>query len=101
MKATEILKLLEAGYTKDEIIAMNEEIDTEEPTETSVDTNDASSVAVDLTPFNEALTEMKDTFNGFMNELTAMNILNSKIENTEKTGDDIIANIINPYDVNK
>ena len=99
MKFDEIMKLLDAGYTKDEIIAMNEEsgADPEESREPDTEpaTNDN---AVDMSAITDALGEVKATFDEFKKEMIAMNIMNSRIENPEQSADDILANIINPFE---
>ena len=97
MKFDEIMKLLDAGYTKDEIMAMNQEPEiepeTEPETEPAADNN-----AVDMSVITDALGEVKATFDEFKKEMIAMNIMNSRIENPEQSADDILANIINPFE---
>ena len=104
MKFDEIMKLLDAGYTKDEIMAMNDEAgedpkieSTEQATEPATEqaTNEN---AVDMSAITDALGEVKATFDEFKKEMIAMNIMNSRIENPEQSADDILANIINPFE---
>ena len=85
MKYTEIIKLLDAGYTREEILNMDEPEETK-PEET------------ENTPSSEILGELKELFTDMRKEFTAMNIMNSRRDSEAKTGEDIIANIINPFD---
>ena len=79
MKYEEVIKLLDAGYSRDEILAMKDE----------------PAPAPD--PAADVMKEMKEMFAEMKKELTAMNILNSRQESDEvKTGEDVLANIINP-----
>ena len=100
MKFEEVMKLLDAGYTKDEILAMNDEAgadpeDSKEPENTEPATDDN---AVDMSAVTEALGEVKATFDELKKEMIAMNIMNSRIENPEQSADDILADIINPFE---
>ena len=81
MKYTEIIKLLDAGYTRDEILAMKDE-PTPEPTP-------------EPNGMSDLVKEMRDAFSEMRKEFTAMNIMSSR-QPEEKTPEDIIANIINP-----
>ena len=83
MKYEEIIKLLDAGYSRDEILAMKEE------------PAPAPDPAADVTA--GIMEEVKGMFAEMKKELTAMNILNSRQESDEvRTGEDILASIINP-----
>lgn len=88
MKYEEIIKLLDAGYTREEILNMKETPAPEpapEPTPEPV------------SEVSEVLKEMREAFNDMKKELTAFNIMNSNLPaDSEKTSEDIIANIINP-----
>lgn len=101
MRFDEIMKLLDAGYTKDEIMAMNDEagedpkVEPTEPENTEPATDDN---AVDMSAITDALGEVKATFDELKKEMIAMNIMNSRIENPEQSADDILANIINPFE---
>ena len=89
MKYEEIIKLLDAGYTRDEILNMkNEPAPDPEP---EPDNDPAPDMA-------DVLTEMRDTFADMRKEFIAMNIMNSSQppDSSEKTSEEIIANIINP-----
>lgn len=93
MKYEEIIKLLDAGYTREEIMEMkNAHVDKEpEPDPDQDDPKDVSDIT------GEIMAEVKDMFAEMKKELTAMNIMNSRQEGEElKTGEDILANIINP-----
>ena len=95
MKYDEIIKLLDAGYSREEILAMkdepesmnnNSEIETD-PGE-NVNNNSDSGMS-------DLVKEMRDAFSEMRKEFTAMNIMASR-QPEEKTPEDIIANIINP-----
>lgn len=92
MKYEEIIKLLDAGYSRDEIIAMKEEpAPAPDPEPTPDDPEPAPDPAADV------MKEMKEMFAEMKKELTAMNIMNSRQESDEvRTGEDILASIINP-----
>lgn len=100
MTYTEIMKLLDAGFNRDEILAMqNEDLNEEKIT----DISDAIEQETDVQgTVNDAITtaleEVKNTFDEFKKEFTAMNIMNSRIDNPDKNADDILANIINPFE---
>ena len=93
MKYEEIIKLLDAGYSRDEILAMKEEPapapDPKEPEPAP------APEPADITA--GIMEEVKSMFSEMKKELTAMNILNSRQESDEvRTGEDILASIINP-----
>lgn len=94
MKYEEIIKLLDAGYSREEILAMKEEpapAPDPEPTPNDPEPAPAPDPAADV------MKEMKEMFAEMKKELTAMNILNSRQESDDvKTGEDILASIINP-----
>ena len=98
MQYTEIIKLLDAGYTREEILAMNEETNKNTSDsgdlkdETNKNTSGSDDTANEMTGL---ISEMKDAFAEMRKEFTAMNILNSR-QPEEKNVDDIFANIINP-----
>ena len=55
--------------------------------------------AVDVSAITDALGEVKATFEDFKKEMIAMNIMNSRIDaDPEQSVDDILAEIINPFD---
>ena len=82
MQYTEIIKLLDAGYTREEILAMKDEPKPEEP-------------KPEENGMTDLVKEMRDAFSEMRKEFTAMNIMSSR-QPEEKTPEDIIANIINP-----
>ena len=93
MKYEEIIKLLDAGYSRDEILAMKEEPapapDPKEPEPTP------APEPADITA--GIMEEVKGMFAEMKKELTAMNIMNSRQDSDEvRTGEDILASIINP-----
>lgn len=93
MKYAEIIKLLDAGYSRDEILAMKEE---QAPAPDPKEPEPAPAPEpADITA--GIMEEVKGVFAEMKKELTAMNILNSRQESDEvRTGDDILASIINP-----
>lgn len=94
MKYEEIIKLLDAGYSREEILAMKEE---PAPAPDPEPTPDDPEPAPAPDPAADVMKEMKEMFAEMKKELTAMNILNSRQESDEvKTGEDILASIINP-----
>lgn len=100
MKYTEIIKLLDAGYTREEILNMDEPEETKpeetKPEETKPE--ETKPEETENTPSSEILGELKELFTDMRKEFTAMNIMNSRRDSEAKTGEDIIANIINPFD---
>ena len=94
MNYNEIIRLLDAGYSREEIMAMNEN-----ETETSETESPATPETVETetseTGMLELVKEMRDAFAEMKKEFTAFNIMSSR-QPEEKTPEDIIANIINP-----
>ena len=94
MKYEEIIKLLDAGYSRDEILAMKEE---PAPAQGPEPKQDDPEPAPAPDPAADVMKEMKEMFAEMKKELTAMNIMNSRQESDEvRTGEDILASIINP-----
>lgn len=94
MKYEEIIKLLDAGYSRDEILAMKEE-PAQTPDQEDKPEETEPKPAADITA--EIMNEVKSMFSEMKKELTAMNIMNSRQESDEvRTGEDILASIINP-----
>lgn len=94
MKYEEVIKLLDAGYSRDEILAMKEE---PAPAPDPEPTPDDPEPAPAPDPAADVMKEMKEMFAEMKKELTAMNILNSRQESDDvRTGEDILASIINP-----
>ena len=98
MKYEEIIKLLDAGYSRDEILAMKEEpAPAPDPEPAPADPEPAPAPDPAADPAADVMKEMKEMFAEMKKELTAMNILNSRQESDEvRTGEDVLANIINP-----
>lgn len=98
MKYEEVIKLLDAGYSRDEILAMKDEpapAPDPKPTPKDPEPAPAPDPAADVTA--GIMEEVKEMFAEMKKELTAMNILNSRQESDDvKTGEDILASIINP-----
>ena len=91
MKYEEIIKLLDAGYSRDEILAMKEEPATAPDPELTPDDPDPADITAGI------MEEVKGMFAEMKKELTAMNIMNSRQDSDEvRTGEDILASIINP-----
>ena len=106
MQYTEIIKLLDAGYTREEIMNMKEpelndpKPDDPKPGDPKPDDPKPGDPKPDET-VNAALDELKSLFSDMKKEFTAMNIMNSRREDETKTGEDVIAAIINPPKRNK
>ncbi len=97
MKYEEIIKLLDAGYTRDEIMAMKDEPEEKKPEEKKPEEKkpEETSGSNDDSGMSDLVKEMRDAFSEMKKEFTAMNIMASRLPE-EKTPEDIIANIINP-----
>ena len=106
MNYTDIIKLLDAGYSRDDIMKMEEpkkddqqkddqqkddqQKDNQQKKTPSSGENDKGGESAAI------LAEIKEIFGDMKKEITAMNIMGSRRDDHEKTSDDIIANIINP-----
>lgn len=92
MNYTDIIKLLDAGYTREQILEMKEEpAKVEDPAPEEKKEPETHDI------MESVMTEVKDMFAEMKKELTAMNILNSRQEGEEfKSSEDILASIINP-----
>ena len=91
MQYSEIIKLLDAGFTRDEILAMQDEPTTEPTTEPTPEPTPEP----EENGMSELVKEMRDAFSEMRKQFTAFNIMSSR-QPEEKTPEDIIANIINP-----
>ena len=89
MNYNEIIKLLDAGFSREEILQM----DAKEP-EPDPEPEPEPEPAPD--PTAAIMTEVKDMFAEMRKELTAMNIMNSRLQDDHNEPEDILANIINP-----
>lgn len=92
MQYTEIIKLLDAGYSREEIMAMKDE---PTPEETKPEEQKPEETKPEENGMSELVKEMRDAFSEMRKEFTAFNIISSR-QPEEKTPEDIIANIINP-----
>lgn len=96
MKYEEIIKLLDAGYTREEILEMDKPAPEQDPApaEDKADPapEDKKDPAPDMTGFMD---DMKKMFSDLTKELVASNIMRSRIDG-EDDNEDIIAKIINP-----
>lgn len=98
MKYEEIIKLLDAGYSREEILKMDEPAQDDkkdpDPAKDKKDPapDDKKDPAPDMAGMME---EMKTMFSDLTKELIASNIMRSRIDG-EDDNEDIIAKIINP-----
>lgn len=94
MNYGEIIKLLDAGYTREEILAMDAPAPTD-PEPAPADPAPADPAPTESDQLTTAIQELKGAFAEMRKEITAMNIMSSR-QPDPKTPEDIIANIINP-----
>ena len=97
MKYEEIIKLLDAGYTREEILKMDAPADDPKPDDPEPD---EPKPADDPKPdTNEILKgfadEVRDAIKDLTKEITAANIMSTR-QPAEQDDEDIIAKIINP-----
>ena len=97
MKYEEIIRLLDAGYTREEILEMDtpdqeEKKDTNQEEKKDPDQEEKKDPAPDMAGMMD---EMKKMFSDLTKELVASNIMRSRIDG-EDDNEDIIAKIINP-----
>ena len=98
MKYEEIIKLLDAGYTREEILEMDKEPAPEDKKDPAPEDKkdpapeDKKDPAPDMTGMME---EMKTMFSDLTKELIASNIMRSR-QDGEDPDEDIIAKIIHP-----
>ena len=92
MKYDEIIKLLDAGYTREEILSMNEEPAPEPAPEPTPELEPSESNENEM---SDLVKEMRDAFSEMKKEFIAFNVMSSR-QPEEKTPEDIIASIINP-----
>lgn len=91
MNYNEIIKLLDAGYSREEILQM----DAKEP-EPAQEPEPEPEPAPEPVTTDSIMAEVKEMFAEMRKELTAMNILNSRLQDDHNEPEDILANIINP-----
>ena len=98
MDGKDILALVNAGFTKDEISRM---FGTEKPTETEPKHEEQKPETTQETKQEQkpenTMTSLEAKFDRFMEIMTKNNFLGAN-QPKEETVDDIIANIINPKD---
>lgn len=95
MKYEEIIKLLDAGYSREEILEMDKPAPEPDPApapEPDPAPTDTPDPAPDMAGM---MKEMKTMFSDLTKELIASNIMRSRIDG-EDDNEDIIAKIINP-----
>ena len=93
MKYEEIIKLLDAGYSREEILKMDKPAPEPDPAPApEPDPAPTDTPAPDMAGMME---EMKTMFSDLTKELIASNIMRSRIDG-EDDNEDIIAKIINP-----
>ena len=97
----EIIKLLDAGYSREEIAEMEDIID-DPGDESEQGTNDNANPSAINDAVTLALNEVRTAIEDFKKEVTAMNIINSQQKPIKETsGEEILASIINPVFDNK
>ena len=105
MDYKEIIKLLDAGYSREDILQMQEGTGADEGAAAGADEGAAAGAdegASGADELNAAIKDMKDMFTEFTKEITAMNIMNSQQSaDATNTAEEIIANIISPTTKNK
>ena len=87
MKYEEIIKLLDAGYSRSEILEMDKPDPKDKKDPAPDDKKDPDMAGM--------MEEMKTMFSDLTKELIASNIMRSRIDGEDDNGD-IIAKIINP-----
>ena len=96
MKYEEIIRLLDAGYSREEIMSMQE---------APADQQDPPQETPQETPQDDMklmINEMRDAFAEMKKEITALNIMTSRQPPEDvKTGEEILASIINPTNIKK
>ena len=97
MNYTDIIKLLDAGYTREQILEMKDEPEKKEDPAAEDPAAEENKEPETHDIMESVMTEVKDMFADMKKELTAMNILNSRQDGYEfKSSEDILASIINP-----
>ncbi len=94
MNYSEIIKLLDAGYTREDILQMQTEPEPAPEPAPEPEPEPAPEPEPNIT--ESIMKEVKDMFAEMRKELTAMNILNSRQQDDHTEPEDILASIINP-----
>ena len=105
MTVDEIIKLLDAGYTKDEIIEMTQEPEPQEPEPQEPEPQQEQQEPEPQQPVTDneitaAVNEFKTAIDDLKKEFIAANIMTSNRageKNQEATAETAVANIINPF----
>ena len=95
MKYEEIIKLLDAGYSREEILEMDKEPAPEEKDPAPEEKDPAPEEKDPAPDMSGMMEEMKTMFSDLTKELIASNIMRSR-QDGEDPEEDIIAKIINP-----
>lgn len=95
MKYEEIIRLLDAGYTREEILEMDKPAPEDKAVPAPEDKADPAPEPDPAPDMAGMMDEMKKMFSDLTKELVASNIMRSRIEG-EDDNEDIIAKIINP-----
>lgn len=106
MKVDEIIKLLDAGYTKDEIIEMTKEPEPQQKqneSESQQEQQESESQQSETdNEMTEAVREFKTAIDDLKKEFIAANIMASNQAGEQTaTAETAVANIINPFTNNK
>lgn len=100
MNKEEIIKLVNAGYTKAEIEAMNSEQKPEEPTAPTEEPEEVEEVKpAEASPFTpEMITEFTGAINGLSEMIKKSNMINDGYEpkSALERGEEVLASLINP-----
>ena len=99
MKYEEVIKLLDAGYTREEILEMKND-DASATTTDPVEQPSDDKIADVNNDVANAISEMKNAVTEFKKEIQAFNIMNSQIDIPEISTEDLIGKIINPFTEN-
>ena len=100
MNKEEIIKLVNAGYTKAEIEAMSSEQKPEEPTAPTEEPEEKEEVKpAEASPFTpEMITEFTGAINGLSEMIKKSNMINDGYEpkSALERGEEVLASLINP-----
>lgn len=100
MNKEEIIKLVNAGYTKAEIEAMSSEQKPEEPTAPTEEPEEVEEVKpAEASPFTpEMITEFTGAINGLSEMIKKSNMINDGYEpkSALERGEEVLASLINP-----
>ena len=94
MKYEEIIKLLDAGYSREEILEMDKPAP--EPDPAPAPEPDPAPTDTPTLDMSAMMDEMKTMFSDLTKELMAANIMHSRRAGEDDTDEEIIAKIINP-----